>query len=337
MMIAGKSFSLMVCAWLAVLISGCAPSAPIPETTTPVAVSNTRVIAQDKDHLVLVAGDNETFTNLARTYLRDATLGWWIAEFNDGRLPTAGTTIVVPRSGQFAQTCCGTQSVPVLVYHRFGDGRSDMSVSANKFLAQMTYLRDNGYTVIRLSELADFIEGRRQLPARSVVITVDDGHPSFYDVAFPMLSNYAFPVTLFIYTDWVGQGGLNWRKLSELTASGLIDIESHSKTHSNMGIQLPEEDEEAYADRVRTEIVDSRRRLERKLGRNSRFFAYPYGDTSPVAIKLLTENDVDMAFTVQSGGNASFASRYMMRRTMVLGKWDLQQFANALEVTKREP
>lgn len=321
---------------LVTLLCACASLAPSIESVEESPSGVSRVIAQDDRHIVVIAGHNESFSGLAQKYLNNPHLGWRIADFNNGKYPSPGTTMVVPLSFDESAHCCAVQSVPVLVYHRFGPGKSDMSVSSDRFAEQMQYLRDYGYQVVRLSDLAAFVAGQRPLPARSVIITVDDGHPSFYDVAYPVISSYGFPVTLFIYTDWVGQGGLNWRRLSELMGSGLIDIESHSKTHANMGVQLPGESDEAYRNRLRVEIADSRARLQQKLGRTSRFFAYPYGDSSPEAIEILEENGFEMAFTVQSGGNPDFASRYMMRRTMVLGKWDMQQFIRALEITKNE-
>ena len=51
---------------------------------------------------------------------------------------------------------------------------------APAFEAQMTYLRDNGYTGDPVAALARFLEGREPLPKKTVAITIDDGYRSTY-------------------------------------------------------------------------------------------------------------------------------------------------------------
>ena len=49
------------------------------------------------------------------------------------------------------------QTVPILCYHRFGPGNSKMVMAPNRFATQLDWLARNGYTVIRLAELRDFL------------------------------------------------------------------------------------------------------------------------------------------------------------------------------------
>jgi len=70
------------------------------------------------------------------------------------------------------------------------------------FDQQMRYLKDNHYRVISLNELLDFLNYRHAIPKRSVLITIDDGYRSAYDIAYPILKKYGFKATLFIYTDF---------------------------------------------------------------------------------------------------------------------------------------
>jgi peptidoglycan/xylan/chitin deacetylase (PgdA/CDA1 family) len=99
----------------------------------------------------------------------------------------------------------GYQVVPILCYHRFGATcRSALCVSETSFRAQLDYLKDNGYRTITLGELYEFITYKRAVPLRSVVITIDDGYRSIYDIAYPLLKEYGFTATMFIYTDFIG-------------------------------------------------------------------------------------------------------------------------------------
>ena len=64
-------------------------------------------------------------------------------------------------------------SVPVLVYHRFGRTVADgMTVTTRVFEAQLQWLKDNGYTIIPLHQLVNYLQGQGPPPPpQSVVIT----------------------------------------------------------------------------------------------------------------------------------------------------------------------
>jgi hypothetical protein len=72
------------------------------------------------------------------------------------------------------------RKVPVLCYHRFSSGELDsMSIKTAVFEEQMAWLKTSGYTVVSLDTAMQYIQGKiKSIPAKSVVITVDDGHKS---------------------------------------------------------------------------------------------------------------------------------------------------------------
>ena len=152
----------------------------------------------------------------------------------------------------------------------------------------MEYLKNNNYNVITLADLEGFLKASRPIPPRSVVITVDDGFRSAYDIAYPILKPYGFRATFFIYTDFLGGGrSLTWAAINEMRASGMIDIQSHSKSHASFSPADGEmESNAAYAARIRTEIDPPKATLERQLGSPVNHLAYPYGDTSRLAVQL---------------------------------------------------
>jgi peptidoglycan/xylan/chitin deacetylase (PgdA/CDA1 family) len=87
--------------------------------------------------------------------------------------------------------------------------------------------------VIALSDLVDYLKGRREsLPQKSVVITVDDGWLSAYTEIFPMLQQRHMPFTLCIYPQIVGKGKdyVTWPQIAEMASHG-VDIEDHTFTH----------------------------------------------------------------------------------------------------------
>jgi peptidoglycan/xylan/chitin deacetylase (PgdA/CDA1 family) len=212
-----------------------------------------------------------------------------------------------------------------------------MIMPRDSFIAQMEHLKNNNYNVITLADLEGFLKASRPIPPRSVVITVDDGFRSAYDIAYPILKSYGFRATFFIYTDFLGGGrSLTWAAINEMRASGMIDIQSHSKSHASFSPADGEtESNAAYAARIRTEIAPPKAALERQLGSPVNHLAYPYGDTSRLAVQLLGEDKFTLAVTVERGANASFSHPLLLRRDMVFGNATMADFQRYLRVYTR--
>ena len=297
-----------------------------------------RVLARDDEFAIVVARADDNAESLARDYLGDARKAWWITEGNGGAEIRPGQVVVIPlvgrnRVGVYAD---GFQTVPVLCYHRFGSRASKLTVTPAAFAAQMDYLARNGYHVLNLAQFAAFVAGREPLPKKSVVITIDDGYRATYEIAFPILRKYGFPATVFLYTDFVGAGdALTYPQMKELIASGLVEIQPHSKTHSNLTLRLADENDAKYRDRIRREVDAPVDIIRERLALPSRAYAYPYGDVNETVADMLSRKGVTLGFTVTPGANAFFAYPYMLRRSMIFGNEDLDTFKAKLQTFVR--
>ena len=318
------------------------PPAPLPEgASQPWPQAAGDVLGRSERLLIYLPRSGDQQEAIAQRFLGDASRHWQIAEANGTPRAEAGQPLIVPlqplnptgvRTGDL-------QTIPILCYHRFGPvNGSRMVVSPNSFAAQLDWLARNHYTVLRLSQLADFLEGRQPLPARSVVITIDDGYESVYRHAYPLLKKHRFPATLFVYTDFVGIGdGLDWAQLQEMAASGLVDIQAHSKTHRNLTERHPGETDERYRAAIETELRAPRELLEKRLSGAQvqvRQFAYPFGDANEVVLDTMARQRYQIGVTVNPGGNPFFAHPLMLRRTMIFGDTDLEGFKARLQTSR---
>jgi peptidoglycan/xylan/chitin deacetylase (PgdA/CDA1 family) len=291
------------------------------------------VLNRDGDFALVVVGDADSPATLAERYLGDAGKAWQIREMNTADALRPGQVAVVPLRvrNPVGVHVNGYQTVPILCYHRFGNRWGRLAVSPAAFEAQMEHLARNGYRVVSLRQLARFLDGKEALPPRSVVITIDDGYRSTYDVAYPILRKYGFHATVFLYSDFVGASdALTWTQMKDMAASGLIDIEPHSKTHANLTLRLPGESEPRFRERVKREVDAPVAALRERLGDASFTYAYPYGDVNEYVVELLQRQGVRQGVTVTPGGNAFFAYPYMLRRSMVFGGEDIDAFKTKL-------
>jgi len=325
---------------LLLIIAGCAtPPAPSqiatpqPEAAEPQAHAG--VIARNERFAVYVPRAEDTLASVARELLGSAGRAWEIAAFNDITGTSPGQAIAVPLQpvNALGISAKGYQTVPILCYHRVGPRANPMIMPRETFAAQMDYLARNNYNVIRLSDLPDFLSGKRALPPRAVVITFDDGHVSSYQHAYPILQKHGFAATFFLYTDFLGGGeGLTWAQINEMSKSGIIDFQSHSKTHANLVVRHPGESDARYRERIDAELRVPRNVIEHNVPGKVTHHAFPFGDANQTVLERLVQTGHQLGLTVNPGGNAFFAFPLMLRRTMIFGGASMDNFRSALQV-----
>lgn len=131
--------------------------------------------------------------------------------------------------------------------------------------------------------LADVIAwhagGQDNLPPRALVLSVDDGHRSVYEVLWPMLKGRSVPVTLFVYPSAISNASyaMTWDQLRALAQSGTFDIESHTEWHPNFKTERARLAPAAYRRFVHDQLRRSRDRIEAELHRSVRLLAWPFG------------------------------------------------------------
>lgn len=322
---------------LAALVAACAeaPQKPAERPTVySFAPAETGpLLARDAAFVVVVPRAGEDLGALAERWMGDRSRRFEIAEFNRVDEARPGRALAIPLAAlnPGGVEPSAVQAVPILCYHRFGAKPNSTTVTPQAFDAQMRHLAQNGYTVIPMSRLIAFLDGKTALPKKSVVVTIDDGYRSTYDIAWPILKKYGFPATVYLYTDFVGApDALTWAQMKEMTAGGAVDIQPHSKTHSNLTLRHANESEARYRDRIRSEVDAPIDVIWSRLGERTVSFAFPYGDVNDTVVELLRAKDVKAGVTVTPGGNAFFAPPPMLRRSMIYGGDDLDAFRSKL-------
>src|SRR5262245_41967401 len=94
----------------------------------------------------------------------------------------------------------------ICAYHRFSGRAGGAPISARAFAEQVKYLSAH-YTLVPLSQLAEFMR-RRELPPNLAAITIDDGYRDAYEIAFPILREHRAPATVFVVSEFVE--GTTW-------------------------------------------------------------------------------------------------------------------------------
>jgi peptidoglycan/xylan/chitin deacetylase (PgdA/CDA1 family) len=181
--------------------------------------------------------------------------------------------------------------VVIMQYHHIDTSTpASTSLSPVQFAEHMHFLRDNGFTVLRLEDALKAIRNGDSLPDKAASITFDDAYHSVYTDAFPLLKALDYPFTIFISAGLVGDhSGLysSWEELKEMGENGGT-LANHTMTHPYL-LDRPEgENETTWLKTVESEIMDAELMIEARTGQRHGLLAYPYGEYNREIQTLVT-------------------------------------------------
>lgn len=191
----------------------------------------------------------------------------------------------------------------ILVYHHVSENTpASTSVSPATFRQHLQFLADNNYNLISLEEGLTAVQNGQPLPKHSVAITFDDGYHNIYDNAWPLLTEFDFPFTVFVATDPIDQrfnDMMTWDQMREMKAAG-VTFANHSRDHGYLVRQRSYGD--VWAREVTANIEYAQNRLITELGEDVPYwFAYPYGEFNAELADIVNNLGL-VGFAQHSGG-----------------------------------
>ena len=226
-------------------------------------------------------------------------------------------------------------SAVVLMYHRFGENAlPSTNIRLDQFEAHLEELADPKYTVLPVPEIVARIRNGRDLPDRTLGLSIDDAFLSVYSEAWPRLKKAGVQFTLFVATDPVDRnadGYMSWDQIRELRDAG-VTIGSQTHTHLHMASSTAAQN----ADDLRK----SAERFMAELGAAPTIIAYPYGEYSLAVRETARAAGFETGFGQHSGvlhpgADMFYLPRFAMNETYGdIGRFKLA--ANALPLPVKE-
>ncbi|PZM85689.1 hypothetical protein DLH72_01755 [Candidatus Gracilibacteria bacterium] len=156
--------------------------------------------------------------------------------------------------------------------------RYNLSYSPEKFEELLKYLDENKIETLTFWDLKEILEGKKDLPDKSVILGFDDGHLDHYTRAFPLLKKYNKKGVFFIVSSFPenDQNYMNWKQILEMQDNGQ-EIGGHSFSHPNLTT--------IDKNLLQKEILDSKKEIEEKIGKKIISFAYPIGKYNDLVLE----------------------------------------------------
>ena len=225
--------------------------------------------------------------------------------------------------------------VPVVMYHRVinkseNEGIHGTYIYENIFSEHLKYLKDNNFSVITFEDLNNIgWRNRFDKNKKYIIITFDDGYVDNYELAFPILKEFNFKATIFLmgestYNEWdVKADGeksfplVSVEMIKEMQDYG-IEFGAHTFNHPKLN--------KLSNDEIKHQIVDVKKPLEEKIGREIITFAYPYGILNDYAKKMVEEASYTFGVATDSGSVCLSDDLYQIRRIAIFPNTNLFSF-----------
>ena len=208
--------------------------------------------------------------------------------------------------------------IPVLMYHGVSNrvwGLDYLFVSPNNMRQQLEWLQNNGYETIFFSDLSHLSDFRRP-----ILLTFDDGYEGNYTDLFPVLKELHMKATVFVVSDEIGTDNhMNKFQLREMSDSGLVSIQSHTKSH----VCLDTLDRE----QLHKECQESKMTIGKITGKFPYAISYPEGRHNTLSDSIVSKYYSFGILDRNGPWITNRKSRYQITRTVIPREFNLEQFA----------
>ncbi len=217
--------------------------------------------------------------------------------------------------------------VAVLGYHDMAENLPEtaMRIHTSKFRRQMETIRLLGIPVITMEQFISWKKGGTDIPKNAILLTFDDGWKSVYTDAYPVLKEFGFPFTVFLYKNYLDVGGraLTTSMVNEMAGHG-ASVGSHSVSHPFPLVvkNFRKKGPVPYDAFLRKEMGESKRFLEDKFHGAVTTYAYPGGFYTEEMVKLGAEFGYTQMFTVVPGKIKRSLPDETLPRYIILGNYD---------------
>lgn len=244
---------------------------------------------------------------------------------SSGNEASAERIINVKKKTVSAVTSGTGRGISILMYHFFYSEEANEQAKDNNYLEiklfeeQIKYLKDNNYYFPTWSEVRDFVDGKKTLPEKSAVITIDDWHKSVPKYAVPILNKYGVPATCFLMTTW--ETGLYFKNYS----SPYINFQSH--THNMHFLTC-----DGYGKFTCINHDEGLKDLQTSIsivGSND-VLAYPFGHVNEQVLAITKEAGFKAGVTTVFGKAKKGMDPYLLPRIRVIRGESLQTFIKNL-------
>lgn len=211
--------------------------------------------------------------------------------------------------------------LPIIMYHEVKPYKTRKDViTPYEIASDLKYLQANNYTAITMTDLIDYVNGKKELPEKSIILSFDDGYYNNYVYVFPLLKKYNMKIVFSLIgkntddatqypEDNLNYSHVTWSQANEMVNSGLVEIQNHTYnlhtiTRKRYGCQKNKGESLEHYEKILTEDLGKlQKEITDRTGTTPNTFAYPYGQDSKDSYPIIKKLGFKASLTCDYGVN----------------------------------
>ncbi|MBB6451735.1 peptidoglycan/xylan/chitin deacetylase (PgdA/CDA1 family) [Salirhabdus euzebyi] len=209
-------------------------------------------------------------------------------------------------------------------------------IRKSAFEKQMQALKDAHYTTLTPKEFLLFMEGKLDIPKKSILLTFDDGYKDNVVEVYPILKKHGFKALNFVITEAITEKKQSYNpekhqylSVNEIEKScDVFSFQSHTYNYHKEN-----EKEEAYlVYKPQQDIEEDISISLVNLDQNNLSFAYPFGEYNQQTIQSLQKLGFKMAFTTEYKDAKPGMNMYEIPRKEVFPEDTVEDFKHKINM-----
>lgn len=198
--------------------------------------------------------------------------------------------------------------LPIVMYHHVTEKPTRAGayvIMKNELATDLDYIKELGYTTVDVQDLIDYVNGKKELPKKIIMITFDDGFRSVQELVLPLLKERKMKAVVSpigVVTELYTQNGdkninysyMTWQDLNLINQSDEFEVQNHTYDmhHSNKGerkglSRKKGESPELYKENLTEDLTKMQTLLKSKSNINATAAVYPYGSYSAETLDIV--------------------------------------------------
>ena len=201
-----------------------------------------------------------------------------------------------------------TVELPIIMYHSLVTGENAAAqyvCPISRVESDLCWLREHGFESVTLAQFISFADGTGTLPAKPVLITLDDGYRNNLTLLPPLLERYDAHAVISVvgeYSDIYTASGedgsphtcMSWEDLSLAAASPRLELANHSYYFHHLTPRkgsaiMKNETLEHWKAAFCADVQALQQAMQENCGFSPICYAYPFGQLTDGADDLLQE------------------------------------------------
>ena len=242
--------------------------------------------------------------------------------------------------------------LPVIMYHSLvkNDAQAaEYICPISRVESDLAWLEGQGYESVTLAQLSALSQGKGTLPAKPVLITLDDGYRNNQTLLPPLLEKYNMKAVIGIvgeYTDVYtacGDDGsrhacMSWEDAANAVQSPRLELANHSYYFHHLSSRKGSAKRagESLADwqaALTSDTMAMQNAIEEHCGMAPLAYAYPFGQITPGADSVMEKLGIHITFScneMRSVITSGQGGLYSLGRFNRDGRMSTQDFMNRL-------